>query len=384
MDMKKTVILSVVLMVFMLFPVRAYAQETDTNILNQMYDNADDLGSDLTDAVPDTAKTFIYEITSEDISISSIVKAGPSKFFDGVKIYIKKQMEKPIKIFSVIATIVVICAFAQVCASEFMDSQLSLVFKITSVICLSLSLVSPILDCIKEAAQAMADCSDFMQLLVPTMTSVLTISGQPVTATTYNIMLLAVCRFVSLIAKDFIIPLLSIYLAFSICGCALENKNLTTISSGIKNTVTWVLGFVMCIFAGFLTLQGFVGASADNLSSRAAKFMISSFIPVVGSALSEALTVTKGCMGLIKSTFGVFGSVVVAATFIPISVKTALLYLIITFAGFIGDILGVTSLSNLLKSSANVLSLILSLIFSFAVLTIVTTTLILMMGIGGQ
>ena len=57
----------------------------------------------------------------------------------------------------------------------------------------------------------------------------------------------------------------------------------------IAKAVKWILGFCMTLFTGLLTVHSLVTASADSAASRAVKFAVSSFVPVVGGALGEAL-----------------------------------------------------------------------------------------------
>ncbi|MEG0898742.1 MAG: hypothetical protein RSD67_02685 [Oscillospiraceae bacterium] len=381
MDIKKVLFVAVTIITFCSLNVVSFASQTHNPI--EILDYANEIGKEAIDTIPPSAREFLYEISSQDITIKSIIELGPKKIWENVKYYIKNLSVKPLKTFSTIAGLIIICAFIESASVEFMEKKLSTVFKMVSVICLSTTMVNPILSCIKDGAMAIEECSNFIKVLVPTMASILTVSGQPITATTYNVMLLAVCQVVSFIAGNVIVPLLSIYLAFCMVGSAMDEKSMIALAGGIKNIVNWALGLVMCLFVGFLTLQTFVESASDNLSIRATKFMITSFVPVVGSALSEAFAVTKGCMGFIKSAVGTFGTVIVAISFLPILVRICLWYIVIQVSSFIGEVLGVNSLSAMLKSSGNVLALILSLILSFVLLTIITTTLILMMGLGG-
>ena len=69
--------------------------------------------------------------------------------------------------------------------------------------------------------------------------------------------------------------------------------DLGSLAESVKKLVIWVLGIVMTLFTGLLSIQSFAGAAADNLSARAVKFAASSFIPVIGGSVSEAYSAVK-------------------------------------------------------------------------------------------
>ena len=70
--------------------------------------------------------------------------------------------------------------------------------------------------------------------------------------------------------------------------------------------VKWVLSIVMTIFVSLLTIQNLIGVAADNAGTKAVKFAVSNFIPVVGGALSDAYTTVQSCVKVLKSGVGAF------------------------------------------------------------------------------
>ena len=59
-----------------------------------------------------------------------------------------------------------------------------------------------------------------------------------------------------------------------------------------------------------MTLQGLLTETSDGLLINAAKYSLSSFIPIVGGFTSDTAELFIRCMGSIKSVVGVFGLVV--------------------------------------------------------------------------
>ena len=63
----------------------------------------------------------------------------------------------------------------------------------------------------------------------------------------------------------------------------------------------------MTIFTGLLSIQSVVGSSADTLTSKTAKYVISNCVPVVGGAVSDAYSTVKGSLSLLKNGIGGVG-----------------------------------------------------------------------------
>lgn len=120
-------------------------------------------------------------------------------------------------------------------------------------------------------------------------------------------------------------PLLGIFLAFCIAGSLNSQINIGGIISTVKKVVVWTLGFLLTIFVGLLTIRGIVAGSADTVATKTTKFLLGSFVPVVGGALSEALNSVQGCMGVIRSSVGSLGIIVCVLTFLPLLLTILLL-----------------------------------------------------------
>ena len=55
----------------------------------------------------------------------------------------------------------------------------------------------------------------------------------------------------------------------------------------------------------------------DVTTNRTLRFVVSSFVPVVGSALGEALSTVQGCIKVLKGGVGAFGVLAVVLCSCP-------------------------------------------------------------------
>jgi stage III sporulation protein AE len=79
---------------------------------------------------------------------------------------------------------------------------------------------------------------------------------------------------------------------------------ITRLVNLIKQVVSWSLGIILTIFVITVSLQGTLGAVIDGATQKAAKFAISTFIPVAGKILSDAADTIIGCTLMIKNAAG--------------------------------------------------------------------------------
>ena len=87
-------------------------------------------------------------------------------------------------------------------------------------------------------------------------------------------------------------------------------KNLRASTSGqvskvskIRNSM--VLGIVLTIFVGVVSLEGTLSSSIDGITAKTGKAVVSSAIPVVGKILGDAVDTVLGCGLILKNAVGI-------------------------------------------------------------------------------
>ena len=88
-------------------------------------------------------------------------------------------------------------------------------------------------------------------------------------------------------------------------------RGLKRIAGTLKWVVTSVLTVVLLVFVGYLTVSGVIAGSTDAVTVKAAKFTMSSLVPVVGGILSDAAETVLAGAGILKNAVGVFGMLAV-------------------------------------------------------------------------
>lgn len=108
-----------------------------------------------------------------------------------------------------------------------------------------------------------------------------------------------------------LLPLVYAYIAASAAYAAVGNEGLKRIGGTLKWVVTSVLTTVLLLFVGYLTVSGVIAGTADAATIKAAKFTMSSMVPVVGGILSDAAETVLAGAGILRNAVGVFGMLAV-------------------------------------------------------------------------
>lgn len=343
----------------------------------------DAVGADeLLGELPDGARQIMDSTGLMGIDYKQLLTLSPSDFFGAVWGMVFARIRLPLSVFGAVLGTILLCALLDALKTSLWEGSLNTVFSVVSVVCVATAIAAPIIDCINMTAGAIRDCASFIVSFIPVFSSIVTVSGQPVTATTYTLFLFAACQVVSQLVSSTLVPLMGIYLALSIAGNLAPGIDITAVARVIKSTVSWALGLILTLFVGLLSLQTMVANGSDTVASKAAKFLIGAFVPVVGGALSDAFVATQGYMKLLKTTVGVFGILVAAATFLPVFLQTAIWYFTVNITAAVSEMLGVKQVAEILKSAATTLGVLIAVTLCFALLVIISTSLVLMLSTG--
>ena len=141
-----------------------------------------------------------------------------------------------------------------------------------------------------------------------------------------------------------------------------------------------LMAFVAGIFVAVLSVRGVIAGAADSVTIRGFRFLIGNTVPVVGSAMGEALNSVVAGIGLIKSTVGMIGVVGVIVIVLPVLTNIILWKGALFVMGVTADITGNNEIKAFTENLSGVISLItgalcfVSLVFILSIAIILTVS----------
>lgn len=232
-----------------------------------------------------------------------------------------------------------------------------------------------------RAVQAAVDSVGvFMLSFVPVYGVIVASGGSPTAAMSYQTTLLAAAELFTQGVRAAVLPILLVSLALGCIGTVAEGFCLSSFSTTFYKLVLWGLGLFCTVFSGVLSVQQMVAAAGDSVSSRAVKFSLASFVPVVGGVLSEAYSTVMGCAGLLRSTVGGFGVVSTLAIILPPLLSCVCWSVCLGLGGNAAALFKLDALEKLCRCIGGAVRVLIAVLAVLGLMMIVSTSVIVFVG----
>lgn len=372
--MKRTVILLFTFVcIFFIYPnCTAFANDND-----RIEDIA---GADeILSVIPDEAREYMSITGIDDFDGGVVDDIQGDRFISSLIKVAQDVMEDERLPISMLIGIILLCALASTLKNSLVASEQ--LFDIVAVLCVSVCVASPIASLIDQGTTTITDASSFMKIYIPIMAGLMVSSGQTVSAGSYYTLMMTASQLCSLLFTKVILPAINIFYGVSIASSISPQLNLSSICNMLYKGVKWFLGFSMSIFASLFTIQGIIGTYSDSVSSRAMKFAVKSFVPVVGGALSDVYLSVVNSVKMLKSGVGVVAIIAAIFIFVPILFKCLLWLFMLNLCNVGAEIFNLRAVCVLFSVSSKVLSCFVAVIFSIMSMFVISTAIILLVGV---
>lgn len=212
-----------------------------------------------------------------------------------------------------------------------------------------------------------------MDAVFPILLTMLTAVGGSVSVSVYQPAMALLASLIINIFTIFLMPLFLISTVLSLVSNLSNNVKLDKFISFINSMFKWVIGLVFTVFIGFASIQGIAAGSIDGLSIKTAKFAIKSYVPIVGSYISDGLYIVLASSSLIKNAVGACGMLLLAGTIIAPVIELIIFMLALKLMAGIIEPLGdgkiASFVSTLSKNMTMLISMIVAVSFMYVILT---------------
>lgn len=358
-------------------PLTVSAADTDTMYREQ----AEALETDrLFEQLPSETRELLRSLGITDLEVERYTALQPSGVMSTLLSLFSRQTGDVLGLCGVLLGVIMLAAF-----SESMHHTVAggITGEMTSRLCavaVCATVLLPVGGCLRQVTETTESMRVLMLSFVPAYAAVIFAGGHTALSTSYSTVLLTGAECVSALVSGVALPLLTVSLGLGTAGALSERNRLSSLSGSLAKGAMWLLGTVTALFVGMLSMQSLVAASADSLGQRAAKMTISSFVPIVGGALSEAFGTVTGCVKLLRSTLGMFGVLATAALVLPSFFRCFSWSLALGLCRTAADMLGVSAVNGVLGTVQTVVKVLMGLLGVCALLLIVATTVVTVAG----
>ncbi len=309
--MKKVIVL-IILFTIILCPRVVQASQnnvnTDSQQVEQLYNYITNM------------KTKYELLKDLDIKeyVEDVMKSGDGKFSfkkltGAIMEYAFRDVIADIKLMTMLLIICVMCALLTNLQRAFSSEKLS---NIAYFACYSLIIIiiaKSFYIGVSEVKDAVKGIQDFMMALMPIMLVLLTTSGGAAQAVVMDPIIMATITITSTIFIDVILPLIIMSFVLQFVNNISEDYKIDKLAKLLKQSVLWIQGLCMTIFIGIVTIRGISSKAIDEVTAKTAKFAVDNFVPVVGKALSDAISTVAGYSSLLKGAISSVGLIILIA-----------------------------------------------------------------------
>ncbi|WP_372995649.1 stage III sporulation protein AE, partial [Lutispora sp.] len=249
-------------------------------------------------------KDFVKElyIGSEKLSLKGILNQ--------LWMFVWKELMQNVDLLGKIIILSVFCALLQNLHKGFDNESIGkLAYSACYVIIIILAIGSFTLVS-KLCIETIDKMVSFMQSLVPTLIALLLTVGGITSSSLFQPIVYTSLTFIATIIKITIIPMVMLSAVLSIVSNISDKVKISKLASLVRGVSVGLLGVMLTIFTGIISIQGLAASSLDGLAAKTAKFAVDSFVPIIGDFLSEAFDTVVSCSLIIKNGISIVGLIV--------------------------------------------------------------------------
>ena len=314
----------------------------------------------------------IYEALGEDAeNIGTLEQIEESFGVHTILSYAVKlilRLAKPLLadtavIFSYIAAAAVI---KKLC-SEFDAQGMKYASKLCTVLVISAAAVGIISADFEEARELLLRIRAYYSAVVPVMSTLYIVGANVSAAAASAAASDFVLSAVGILAESVVLPAMRLCLALCIAGAVSDDVSFSPISDFVKNACSKLIAYSMMLVNSGMLLSCKLASAADGTLVRSLKFASSSFIPVIGAAVSEATSTVLGSVSAVRTSFGAFGVIALLYLLLPTLIRIAVHKGVLGLAASFAKALGCDAESSLLSSVSGIYAVALSALIATAV-----------------
>ena len=224
----------------------------------------------------------------------------------------------------------------------------------------------------------------FMNTLIPVLVSLMLYTGSITTTSVLEPIILFMINFIGNLVQDILIPMTLIIASISIISKISDNIQVEKISKFLKSSTIWFLGLVLTIFVGVVSLEGTLASSIDGITTKTAKTIVSSAVPIVGKILGDVIDSVLGCGVILKNAVGFLGVIIIVGICILPILKLSVLIISYKLVSSVSEVIADGKIVKLLEQISGIFKILLAILVSVSFMVIIGTTLLVKMSNTGM
>ena len=326
----------------------------------------------------------------DDIDIGEILNSAIKGEIDNTTIYKKilnklgNEVQTGIKSLACILAIIIIHSILKSISESLENDSVSKLIYYVQYIAIITIIMGNFSDIINLVKETTTNLIGFMNTLIPVLISLMVYTGSITTTSILEPIILFMINFIGNLIQDILIPVILIITSISIISKISDRVQINKISKFLKSSTVWLLGTILTIFVGVVSLEGTLSSSVDGITAKTAKAIVSSAVPVVGKILGDVVDSVLGCGVILKNAVGFVGVIIIIGICILPILKLTVLTFSYKLVASVSEVIADDKILKLLDEIADIFKILLAILVSIMFMVIIGTTLLIKMSNTGM
>ena len=367
---------AIIIFVFLILCIGNESIATDGEIIQSQKDSLK-ISSFIEEAQKYTKEIF------PDIDIDNLLSSAingnidNNDIFKGIFNLFGKEVKDTIKILASILIIIVIHSIFKTVSENLGNQSISQITYYVQYILIVTIIMANFTEIIAMTRDTIQNLVGFMNSLIPILITLMITTGSIVSANVVQPLLLFAISFIGNMITTIILPIVLVSTVLGIISQISSKIQIDKLAKFFNSSIVWVLGVILTIFVGMLSLEGTLSSGVDGLTAKTTKAAVSNFIPVVGKVLGDSIDTVLGCASILKNAVGIVGVVVVIGICITPIVKLTVLSVLYYLASALCQPIADGKIIKLLDQMGATFKILLAITFAVAVMLIIGITLVI-------
>lgn len=218
--------------------------------------------------------------------------------------FVLKEAQTMLPAFAVVLAVTLLCGVLNSVKSGFLHSTMSDIINFVGYISVGAVVFACLIDVLNSGFSAISDMKKQMDLIYPILLTLMAASGGGISVAVYRPAVAFMSGAITNLFSTIVMPVAVVVIILSFLGNLNEDVRTQKLGEFFKSISKWIIGLALGIFSIFLSVQGITAAQYDGVSMRAAKYVISGSVPIVGGFLSGGVEIVVAGSALIKNALG--------------------------------------------------------------------------------
>lgn len=163
---------------------------------------------------------------------------------------------------------------------------------------------------ITAAKQAIGGMVNFMLALIPLLLALLATMGNLSSVTFFHPLIIFMIHVIGTVIYTVVLPLLFFSAILHIVSTLSDKYKVNQLADLFRKASVGILGVLLTLFLGVLSVQGATTAITDGITVRTAKYISGNFVPIIGRTIADATDTVVGASLLVKNSVGLAGVII--------------------------------------------------------------------------